>query len=101
MKFEFWLIDESESVKLLLPVTPGAYEVDYGNDIQIVNATAKGDIPITGYRRLMSIQLEGFFTTQEYPFVNQATYPVTHAMDYVQLIKSWVDKKKIIRRDVS
>lgn len=97
MAYEFWLTDEKNNIKLLLPITPREYSNDYGNDIEVINATAKGDIHIAGHRRLMHIPLTGFFTVKEYYFANKPSYSVSSCMDYVNLIKMWVDTKAIIR----
>lgn len=97
MAFEFWFIDEQNNIRLLLPVTPGEYSLDEGNEMEIVRATEKGDLNIAGHKKLKNIRFEGLFTTYEYPFLNKVTYPVSHAMDYINLLKKWVDSKTIIR----
>lgn len=97
MAFEFWLIDEKSDIKLLLPVTPKMYDIDHGNDIQTINATAKGDINIAGYRKLMNIEIEGFFTIKDYYFANITSYVATDPIDYVNVIKKWVDDRTVIR----
>lgn len=97
MAFEFWLIDEKNKIKLLLPVTPAMYDIEYGNEIEVIGATAKGNIHIAGHKRLHDIRIEGFFTTKDYCFVNKTTYQVSEVMDYVRLIKRWINEKLIIR----
>lgn len=97
MAFEFWLIDEKNAIHLLLPVTPAGYSMDHGNEMEVVRATEKGDINISGHKRLKSIRVEGLFTTHEYPFLNKITYPVACAMDYTNLIKMWIDEKIVVR----
>lgn len=97
MTFEFWFIDAKNNIRLLLPVTPGAYEVDNGNEIEVVRATEIGDINIAGHKRLKNMRIEGFFTTNDYYFVNKATYPVSSAMDYVNLFNKWINDKSIVR----
>lgn len=101
MGFEFWLINEKNSVSLLLPVTPSEYEIDYGNDIQTVAATAIGDVNIAGHRRLMNVSISSFFTVNGYEFANNKTLNSIDCMDYVRLIKRWVDNKNIIRCVIS
>lgn len=98
-KFEFWLRNEEENIFILLPITPKMYDITYGQKIEIVNATAIGDINITGHREPMSLSIESFFpaSDSEYDFVNRVTFVATDAMDYVNKIKQWVDNKSIIR----
>lgn len=99
--YEFWLKDEKNNVQILLPVTPSRYDLDYGNEIETVRATEIGDINIAGYKRLISVQIEGFFTSKEYPFTNKAVALASSPMEYVDRIKKWVDEKSIIRFIIS
>lgn len=97
MTFEFWFIDAKNNIRLLLPVTPGSYEVDNGNEIEIVRATEIGDINIAGHKRLKNMRIEGFFTTNDYHFINRMTYSVSKSMDYVNLFNKWINDKSIVR----
>ena len=58
--FEFWLIDESNGINMILPVSPGSYAVDYGNKMEVINATEIGDINIAGHKNPLAMELEGF-----------------------------------------
>lgn len=99
--FEFWLKDEKNNIEILLPVTPSRYDLDYGNEIETVRATEIGDINLVGYKRLISVQLEGFFTSKQYPFVNKSVALASSPMEYIDKIKKWVDEKSIIRLVIS
>lgn len=101
MGFEFWLMDDKNSINLLLPVTPGEYEIDYGNNIQTVEATAIGDVNIAGHRRLMNITISSFFTINDYEFANAPSLDTDDCMDYVRLIQRWINNKTIIRLVIS
>lgn len=95
--FEFWLKNETQGVDLLLPVTPEGYEAGYGMEIETVRATELGDINTTGRRKPQSLTLSCFFTTKEYKFARRGGVSVNHAMDYVLLIRKWIEAKDIIR----
>lgn len=98
-RFEFWLMDEKNDAFLLLPVTPKMYEITFGQRMEIVNATAIGDIPIAGNSEPITLSLESFFPKvgSDYYFTNRVTFPVNTAMDYVTKIKEWVDNHTVIR----
>lgn len=91
--FEFWLKNEDEKIEMLLPVSLGEYEFEYGNSIETISTTNFGDVNISGHRKLSSMILRGFFPKEEYEFAKKEMEP----MEYVKKIQSWVDKKLILR----
>ena len=98
--FEFWLIDESNGINMILPVSPGSYAVDYGNKMEVINATEIGDINIAGHKNPLAMELEGFFTVRDYPFVQKNLWTAANPFDYVEIIKRWVDEKTVIRHTI-
>ncbi|MEG1044306.1 MAG: LysM peptidoglycan-binding domain-containing protein [Oscillospiraceae bacterium] len=101
MKFEFWIKEQKGTKRLLFPVTPKGYEVTYGNEIETVRATSVGDINIVGHKRPYRIKIEGFFTVNDYTFVNSESMSANTPMDYVKLFKKWVDNKSILRLTIA
>lgn len=97
MKYEFWLKNEVTGVEMLLPVTPEGYEINYGMEIETVRATNVGDVNICGRRKPQSIKIVGFFTVQDYDFRQAGGVFPTHVMAYVNLIRSWITAKDIVR----
>lgn len=95
--FEFWLKNETQGTELLLPVTPEGYEAGFGMEIETVRATELGDINTTGRRKPQSLTLSCFFTTKEYKFARRGGVSVNNAMDYVSLIRKWIEAKDIVR----
>lgn len=95
--FEFWLKNETTGESLLLPVTPEGYEGSFGMEIETVRATELGDINTTGRRKPQSLTLSCFFTAKDYRFVRKGGVSVNNAMDYVSLIRKWLEAKDIIR----
>lgn len=93
---EFWIKSELDNLNLLLPVTPSKYEIEYANNVEVVNAII-GDVNIPTSYKLSNVILEGFFTVKNYPYVNKKTYNANTCMDYVELIKMLVAYKRIIR----
>lgn len=94
---EFCIINEIEGVSLLLPITPEGYEGEFGIDIETVGATAVGDIHITGHRKPQNIKISGIFTVKDYIFAKKPTVPIHTEMDYVLLVKKWIDSRTIVR----
>lgn len=93
---EFWIKSELDNLNFLLPVTPSKYEIEYANNVEVVNAII-GDVNIPTSYKLSNVMLEGFFTVKNYPYVNKKTYNANTCMDYVELIKMLVAYKRIIR----
>lgn len=91
MAVEFWLGN------MLLPVTPKEYSLDYGNEMEIVRTTGKGDVCLAGYRRLRNISVSGFFPCRKYDFVNRGRFRASDPMDYVERIQKWIKQRKVIR----
>lgn len=95
---EFWLKNEMKKINMLLPITPRNYDIPYEMNIETVGATAVGDINTPTHRKPMNISLEGIFSVNEdYPFINKKTCAVVYAIDYVNIIRDWIDAKDIIR----
>lgn len=95
---EFWLKDEKNAINMLLPVSLPSYEIDYGNDIETISASNVGDINIAGHRKLSTVVLKCFFPENEYVFSNKT---LNSAVEYVNVIKKWVDDKAIVRFIIS
>lgn len=96
--YEYWLKDEKGNINLLLPVPLPEYESTYGNDIEVINATNSGDINIVGHRKLETIILKCFFPEREYIFSKNSE---SKAVDYVNIIKKWIDSKSLVRLIIS
>ncbi len=94
---EFWLKNEAEGTNLLLPITPSEYTVEYEREIEVVRSMEQGDINLSGHKVPQSISISSFFPTREYPFERKATVSVSGVMDYVHLMKKWIDDDAIIR----
>lgn len=94
---EFWLKNEVEGTNLLLPITPSKYEDEYGREIEVVRSMDQGDINLSGHKVPQSISISSFFPTREYIFANKPTVGVGVVMDYINLIKKWIDDDAIIR----
>lgn len=96
--YEFWLKDEKNNIDLLLPVSLPSYDIDYGNDIETISSSNVGDINIAGHRKLSTVVLKCFFPQNEYIFSKQSE---SNAIDYVNIVKKWIDDKSIIRLIIS
>lgn len=96
--YEYWIKDEKNNIDLLLPVSLPEYESTYGNDIEVIKSTNLGDINIVGHKKLETIILKCFFPEQEYIFSKNSE---SKAMDYVNIIKKWIDEKSVVRLIIS
>lgn len=95
--FEFWLKNETKGVNLMLPVTPEGYENSIAREIEKVRATEKGDVNVLGKMTPQSFPISGFFPENDYSFVRNSNVSVNTAMDYVDLLKGWIEDGDIIR----
>ncbi len=97
---DFYIKNNKRNLTMTLPITPEKYEIEYKIDIETVRLTNFGDINIPTHHTPMVLTLEGLFSVNENHYLNQQTLPsgaIQHAMDYVILIKSWIDNKDIVR----
>lgn len=95
--FEFWLKNETKGVNLMLPVTPDGYENSIEREIEKVRATEKGDINVLGKMKPQSFPISGFFPENDYSFARDPNVGVNCAMDYIDLLKGWIQDGDIIR----
>lgn len=96
MSAEFWIKSDLDNLIILLPVTPSKYDITYANTIQSLDGIV-GDINISSNYKLSTVAIEGFFTVQNYPFVNKKTVNANTAMDYVDLIKMLIAYRRVVR----
>lgn len=79
---------------LILPITPGTFDVGNGIRIETVNIHTVGDLRIAGYPTLDDISIDSFFPAQKYPFrVTDHVWP--YAM--VACFKGWAKARRPVR----
>lgn len=101
-KREFWLNDETNDIRMRLPVTPSEFTVSMGNKIETVNVTAVGDVNIAGTGSLMSIQLSSFFPSRNYGFVfpvssDPPSVTASTPYGYIKYFQDWKNDKTILK----
>lgn len=95
---DFYIKNIKRKMTLLLPITPESYEIEYNNDIETVRLTNFGDINIPTHHTPITLEFEGLFSVNPDHNINKKTVSnMRHAMDYVNLIKTWINNKDIVR----
>ncbi|MBU5331411.1 LysM peptidoglycan-binding domain-containing protein [Anaerocolumna aminovalerica] len=83
---EIWLKQGKEELRL--PVLPSSYELSYSQNNTEVNITNFGIVNLIGNRSLATAELESFFPSKNYNFVQYKGFPKPNAC--VELIKKWM-----------
>lgn len=97
---DFYIKNIKKNMTLTLPITPEKYKIEYKNDFETVRLTNFGDVNIPAFHTPITFTLEGLFSINEYHYLNPQTLPentIKTSMDYVTLIKKWIDSKDITR----
>ena len=82
--------------EIILPVTPAEYEVEHGNNIEIVNIYQLGDVAIVGYGTLAVIKIACLFPAHSYHFSTGGD-----PEEYISAFTGIVDSREEIRFLVS
>lgn len=96
---KFIFKDPIANTELVLPVTPGSFEVSHGIRIETVNIHTLGDVNLAGYGTLCSFKIDCLFPSQLYPFVQNLIY--SDPYKYIQALEAFCDARRVIRFIVS
>ena len=96
---KFIFKDPVANTELVLPITPGSFEVSHGIRIETVNIHTLGDMNLAGYGTLCSFKIDCMFPSQPYPFVQNLIY--SDPYKYIQALESFCDARRVIRFIVS
>lgn len=100
INIDFFIKNIDKNLTLTLPITPEKYKVEYKNEFETVRLTNFGDINIPTHHTPITFSLEGLFSVNESHYLKSQSLPINTikcSMDYVNLIKSWIDNKDIVR----
>ena len=82
--------------EVILPVTPESYQVEKGNNIEIVNIHELGDVSLVGYGTLASIKIDCMLPARDYSFGLDNS-----AEEYVRIFKGFVSGREELRFIIS
>ena len=82
--------------ELTLPVTPESYQVEKGNNIEVVNIHELGDAILVGYGTLATVKISCIFPARSYPFARD-----DDPDEYIEQFEKWIKKKSKLRFVVS
>ncbi len=96
---KFIIKDTASNTELVLPVTPPAFEVSHGINVETINIHALGDVILPGYSTLAVIRLDCMFPAKKYPFNQPKTQLDPYG--YIKKFETWSDNHTILRFIVS
>jgi LysM repeat protein len=80
--------------EILLPITPPAFMIEHGVNVETINIHSLGDVNIAGYSTLATIKIECFFPAQDYNF---ALGTRRDAYSYVDIFRKWSHERVVVR----
>ncbi|QOX63682.1 LysM peptidoglycan-binding domain-containing protein [Anoxybacterium hadale] len=96
---KFIFREPDTSKEIVLPVTPGSFNVSHGVKIETINIHGLGDINLAGYGTLCAFKIDCMFPSKHYPFIQNLMY--SDPYKYIQELEVWCDARKVIRFIVS
>ncbi len=96
---KFIFRDPADNTEIVLPVTPGSFNVSHGIKIETINIHTLGDVNLAGYGTLCSFKIDCMFPAQNYSFVHNLIY--SDPYKYIQALEAWCDARKVLRFIVS
>ncbi len=78
--------------ELILPVTPSSYKVETGINIEVINIHQLGDVIVTGYGTLATIQINCMFPANDYTFARSRNPEY-----YIDRFQRMIHEKQVVR----
>ena len=96
---KFIFKDTEKNTELVLPVTPGSFEVSHGISVETINIHTLGDVNLAGHNLAPTYKFDCMLPSKNYSFCQ----PTAEFNPYGYVIKfeDWCDKHTILRFVVS
>lgn len=91
--------DTQTGEELVLPVTPGEYQVDHGRQVSSLTMHTAGQVNLPGEAVLLDQVIECLLPAQAYPFANPGAG--TNPWVYLERLGRWSDSATVLRFIVS
>lgn len=91
--------DTETEEELVLPVTPGEYQIEHGRKANGLTMTGVGDVNLPGGLVLLDQEIECLLPARDYPFNQPGA--VTNPFYYLERLEKWSDAGRVLRFIVS